>query len=109
MSLDPLTIWTTIAVLALATLLTRGSFFLFLHGMTVPPRVQASLRFIPPAVFAALVVPELALIEGRLALGGPYDRLIAGIVAGIVAWRTKSSLLTILAGMLVLHAARLAM
>lgn len=109
MSLDAFTIWTTIAALALATLLTRGSFFLFLHGMELPPSVHASLRFIPPAVFAALVVPEFILVEGKLALTPTHDKLLAGIGAGLVAWRTKNSLLTILAGMFVLHAVRWAM
>ncbi len=109
MTLDALTIWMTIGALAVATVLTRGSFFLFLHGMTVPPGVHASLRFIPPAVFAALVVPELLLVEGRPVLNPLHDKLLAGLAAGFVAWRTKNSFLTILAGMLVLHAVRQAM
>lgn len=109
MTLDAFTIWTTIAALTVATLLTRGSFFLFLHGIELPPGVHASLRFIPPAVFAALVVPELLLVDGALAIDPTHDKLLAGICAGVVAWRTKNSFLTILAGMFVLHTVRLAM
>ena len=37
----------------------------------------------------------------HLALDNP--RLLAGILAGAIAWRTRNTLLTIVAGMLALH------
>ncbi len=106
MTIDTTTLWITIALLVGATILTRGSFLLFLHGTALPPRLQKSLRFIPPAIFAALVVPELLLTQGSLNPSASNDKLVAGCVAILVGWRTKHAFATILAGMLALHAAR---
>lgn len=106
MTHDPLVVWATIGVLLAATLLTRGSFLLFLHGTGLPPTLQRSLRFIPPAIFAALVMPELLMADGSLIASPLHDKLIAGLVAIGVGWRTRSAFAPIVAGMLALHAVR---
>ncbi len=69
--------------------------------------LQRALRFVPIAVLSALIVPDLFLIEGEFHLALDNGRLIAGALAVLVAWRTRSVLLTILAGMaaLLLHTA----
>jgi branched-subunit amino acid transport protein len=54
-------------------------------------------------VFAALVVPDIAFAGGTLALGLDNSKLLAALVAGPVAWRTRSTLPTIVAGMAALH------
>jgi branched-subunit amino acid transport protein len=86
--------------------LLRGSFLLVLENLGLPPIVQRALRFVPPAVFAALVVPELVLSGGTLNVQPTNAKLIAGLVAGIVGWRTRNALATIGAGMVMLHVAR---
>jgi branched-subunit amino acid transport protein len=52
-------------------------------------------------VLAAITLPELVRSEGPLDLSLGNFRLIAGLLAGLVAWRTKNTWLTILAGLVV--------
>jgi branched-subunit amino acid transport protein len=85
----------------IGTFAMRFSFLAAARRMaTVPPTVQRLLRQIPPAALAALVVPALVRPEGTIDLLNA--RLFAGIVAGVVAWRTRSTVLTLLVGMAVL-------
>ena len=102
--------WFTLAVLiaglAAISLACRGAFVLFFPHARLPPIVQRALRFVPPAAFAALVAPELLLDSGRLTIGLDNPKLVAGVGAAIVAWHTKSALVTILFGMIMLHLVR---
>lgn len=54
------------------------------------------LRYVPPAVLAALIVPPVLAPEGRIELGNP---VWATMVGALVAWRTRSPVWTILSGM----------
>jgi branched-subunit amino acid transport protein len=68
----------------------------------VPPGVQRLLRQIPPAALAAIVVPALLRPEGSFDLLQP--RLVAGIAAALVAWRTRNIALTLVVGMAIVMA-----
>ena len=57
---------------------------------------QRILRQIPPAALAAIVVPALLRPEGTFDVWQP--RLLAGILAAAVAWRTRNIALTLVAG-----------
>ena len=50
-------------------------------------------------MLSAIIFPEILLHDGKLALTLGNDRLLAGVVAVLVACWTKNTLLTILAGM----------
>jgi branched-subunit amino acid transport protein len=85
------------------TFLLRLSFVALLGRVHLPASVQRGLDFVPPAVFSALVLPDLL----NYSLMGPFSilmhaRLIAGAVAVVVAWRTRNRVLTIGTGLLVL-------
>lgn len=98
-------LWLVILGAAVGSYLLRVSFVaLFGRVDEVPPRVKRTLAFVPPAVLAALVFPELLLREGTLAVSPANDRLLAGIVAAGVAWHTEDMLWTVLVGMLALYA-----
>jgi branched-subunit amino acid transport protein len=103
--MDPLTVGLLIGGLAVTSFLPRGAFILFLARFQLPPAVQRGLRFVPAAVFAALVVPDIAFSGGALQLGPDNPKLVAALVAGPIAWRTHSTLATIAAGMAALHLA----
>ena len=60
------------------------------------------LRYVPPAVLAALVLPDLVTLGPSVAATLLDERLIAGAVAGVVAWRTENVFATIAVGMGVL-------
>ena len=92
-------------VMLLGGLLTFGMrfFFIYLLGkFELPEPARRALRFVPPAVLTAIVVPELFVRSGVIQVSLTNFRLLAGFLAVIVAWKTKNILLTIVVGMLVL-------
>ncbi len=95
--------WLLILGLALTSFVPRASFITLFARWPVPALVQHALRYVPAAVFSAILVPELVLTAGALHAGPDNPRLLAGILAGVIAWRTRNTLLTILTGMLALH------
>lgn len=95
-------IWLTMFLAGLLTFGMRFSFVWLLGRYEVPPMLRRALHFVPPAVLSAIALPELILRDGRMALTLDNTRLLAGLAAILVAWISKNSLLTILAGMLVL-------
>lgn len=102
-----LALWALVVVLGLGTLAYRLSFIeAFASAEGVPPNVRAALRYVPPAVLAALVLPAFLLADGSLAAGPGNDRLLAGGVAAVVAWRTGSVLGTLVVGMVALYLLR---
>ncbi|MDP9007066.1 MAG: AzlD domain-containing protein [Actinomycetota bacterium] len=96
-------VWLALVLSGAGTYAMRASFLAFAHRLTqVPPMAARLLRQIPPAALAAIVVPALVRPEGHLDLAQP--RLAAGVVAAVVAWRTRSVALTLVVGMAVLVA-----
>lgn len=81
--------------MALATYLTRYTMIAAL-GQEVPPLLRRWLRYVPPAVLAALVAPAALAPQGRLEISTHAWAVLAGAA---VAWRTRSVLWTILGGM----------
>ena len=66
----------------------------------MPDRMFRALRYVPPAVLAAIIAPALLMPDGKtLDLAPTKAYLVAGIAAGLIAWRTKNLLLTIVLGM----------
>ncbi len=61
------------------------------------------LRFVPVAVLSAIIALEMFIVDGQLNLSPVANpRLLAGAVAILVAWRTRSMLATFAVGMAVL-------
>jgi branched-subunit amino acid transport protein len=83
------------AGMALATYFTRYAMIAAL-GREVDPLLRRWLRYVPPAVLAALVVPAALAPQGNLEIGLRAWAVVAGV---IVAWRTRSVLWTILGGL----------
>lgn len=97
--------WLLILLVGAATFLVRYS-FIYLVGRTgdLPPRVTRVLTFVPPAVLAALTLPEFVHYDGVLHVAD--QRLVAGVAAFAVAWATENVFATIAAGMVVLWTLR---
>lgn len=85
--------------MALVTFAIRYGVLALVGRFDLPEQVQRGLRYVPPAVLSAIIAPALLMPEGRLQIGPGNAHLIAGVVATLVAWRTKSLTLTILVGM----------
>ena len=56
----------------------------------------------PASVLSALVIPQILTRDHSILISFANPQLVAGILAAVVAWRTKNVLLTILSGMIVL-------
>lgn len=85
---------------------TRLSLLALAGRTRLPGWVWAWLRYVPVAVFTALIVPAVLRPEGRLDLSPRNPYLIAAAVAALVAWRTKHVLATLLAGVAAILVAR---
>jgi branched-subunit amino acid transport protein len=93
-------LWVTIVVAGAGTFLARLSFLGVAHRMADPPvAVQRVLRMIPPAALAALVLPAFVRPEHQFDLTQP--RLFAGVIATVVAFRSRNVLVTLAVGMAV--------
>lgn len=90
-------VWIAIVLAGIGTYAMRASFLVFAHRLDdVPPRIQRLLRQIPPAALAAIVVPAFLRPEDQIDLWQP--RFVAGVVAALIAWRTRNIALTLVLG-----------
>ena len=95
-------LWLTMLAGGLLTYGIRLSFILVLERWRPPAFLQRALRFVPPAVLSAIILPELLQINGKLTYTLANPRLLAGVLAGLVAWRTRNVVLTVAVGMVAL-------
>jgi branched-subunit amino acid transport protein len=102
MSTAELSLWLTLVGMGLVTYLTRLIPILAFGRLRLPQGVYRAMRYIPMAVLAAIILPELLVQNGALVLAATNNRLWAGLVAGLVAWRRRQVLLTVAVGMAVL-------
>ncbi|MFU8771556.1 MAG: AzlD domain-containing protein [Anaerolineales bacterium] len=92
-------LWIILIAIGLITYATRLSFILLFGRINLPKLVKQMLRYVPPTVLSAIIFTELLVREGAVDLSLSNARLLAGLIAALVAWRTHNVLLTIAAGM----------
>ncbi len=97
--MSPTALWLTIIGGGLITYGIRLSFILLWGRVSMPQTVQRALRFVPSAVLSAIIFPAILRPDGAWNLSPTNPRLLAGAVAVLIAWRTRSAMLTIVAGM----------
>jgi len=94
-----MTLWLIIIGMGLVTYAIRLSPIVLLERVDIPPVIRRALRFVPPAVLSAIILPGLLRPGGALDLSLGNARLLAGVLTALVAWRSKNVLLTIGVGM----------
>ncbi len=92
-------LWLIIIGMGVITYAIRLSLIVLLEKVEVTDSIRSALRFVPPTVLSAIILPELLQPGGTLDLSLGNDRMLAGLLAAFVAWRTKNVLLTISIGM----------
>ncbi len=92
-------IWTVIALLTLATFLTRATFWLVGHHITIPKRIHEALRYAPACALAAIIVPDFLIRHEQIDVSLKNPQLVAGLIASIFFLYKRSMLGTILLGM----------
>jgi branched-subunit amino acid transport protein len=89
-----------ILIIGAGTYLERLSFIGIIGDREIPQWAVLPLRFVAPAVFAALVAPAVLLQDDRLELSPAANpQALATLVALLVAWRTRSVAATLVSGM----------
>ncbi len=83
----------------LGTFLPRVLPMTLLAGRPLPEAARVWLGFVPAAILAALVAPEIFLVDGKLALSMDNTFLVAALPSIFVAWKTRSLFATLAAGM----------
>lgn len=96
-------IWLTLILGGILTYLIRLSFIALMDKWLLPPIVLRALRFVPPAVLSAIIFPELLYRSGSFDFSFNNYRLISGVIAALVGWKTRNIFLTIAAGMASLY------
>jgi branched-subunit amino acid transport protein len=98
----------TIAGLTVITVVTRSFFFLSERELVMPDWVKRGLRYAPLAALAAVVIPEIAMSQGRLVTEPWLDaRWYAAAAATAYFFWRRGILGTIVVGMAVLLGLRL--
>jgi len=95
-------VWLLLICMGLVTYVVRLSLIALSGHVKLPPMIQWALCLVPPAVFSAIIFPELFMPHGTLDVTLGNARLLAGALAAAVAWRTRNVLLTIGVGMVAL-------
>lgn len=95
-----------VAGMAAVTFAVRYPVLVLVGKIPLPEGVFRALRYVPPAVLTAIIVPSVLMPQGAVDVSPANAYLVAGIVSALVAWRTKSLLLTIVIGMVVVLAWR---
>jgi branched-subunit amino acid transport protein len=95
-----MTTWLSIVGVAAATFLLRASFIVFVDPHRFPHWFRQSLKFVPPAVLAAIVTPGLFLHDGALDVSrDAYPRIAAGLVAIVASFHVRNTMAAIVTGM----------
>lgn len=88
--------------MALITFVIRYSMFAVAGRFEFPARLNDALRYVPPAVLTAIIVPAVLMPNGEsIEVSGTNAYLVGAVVAGVVGWTSKNLLLTIVIGMAV--------
>jgi branched-subunit amino acid transport protein len=95
-----LTIWMVTLVVGVLNYVSRVSFIAWFAHNDMPPLLTRALRHVPAAMLTAIAVPAVVFIApGVLDLSANNARLVAAVVAGLVAWWRKNTVETIVVGM----------
>lgn len=95
-------LWGIFIAAGLGTFAMRLSFVELYGRLRVPPLLNQALLYVPASVLAALVLPAVVYPHTEHQIDWSNPQIPAAIVAALVAWKTRNTLLTLAAGMGVL-------
>jgi branched-subunit amino acid transport protein len=94
-------LWLIVIGMGLVTYAVRLSMLAFVRPSVLPVSTREALRFVTPAVLAAIILPAVLYSGGNgvFDAGPGNERLLATALAALVAWTTRNVWATIAAGM----------
>ena len=73
--------------MAVVTFVTRYPVMVYFGRLEMPETVGRALRFVPPAVLTAIIVPMMVMPDGeQIALTATNPALFGGAAAALIAW-----------------------
>ena len=97
--MDSLTIWIVILAIGTGTFLLRFTMVALVGKVSLPEKLFDALQYLPPAIFAALVIPAIYRHDPLQFAPEHPARLLAGLLAIVIAWKTRNMIATIVIGM----------
>ena len=94
--------WAIIGLAGAGTFAIRLSWLVFAGGGRIPEPLREALRFVTPAVLAAIILPAVLYAGDNADLDlniVDNERILAAVVAAGIAWATRNIWLTIGVGM----------
>ena len=95
-------LWLIIVGMGVITYAIRLSMIVMSGQIQLGYQLQRALRYVPPAVLSAIILPEMVQPGGTLDVSLGNERLLAGLIAIVVAWSTKNMIWTVAVGMIAL-------
>jgi branched-subunit amino acid transport protein len=97
---------TIVFFLALGTFSIRCSIILLSSKVKISEHVKEIFSFIPAAVLPALIMPMAFFDRGEISWMLGKEKFIILIIAAIISYFSRSMLLTVLLGLVLLYGAR---
>jgi branched-subunit amino acid transport protein len=94
-----LKLWTVIFAVGLLNYLSRLSFIAVFARRSMPPSLARALKYVPAAMLTALIVPMIVADPATGNVLAVSPRVVAAVIAGVVAFFARSSLWTLGTGM----------
>lgn len=94
-----LKLFAVIVIVGALNYVSRLSFIALFARRAVPPLLARAFRYVPAAMLTALILPMIVAAPGAPLTAG-VPRIAAALLAGVVAFYTRSTLKTLAAGML---------
>jgi len=95
-------LWLIIIGMGVITYTIRLSMIVMSGKVQLNDQLQRALRYVPPAVLSAIIVPEMIQPGGTLDISLGNERLLAGLIAIVIAWYTQNMIWTVAIGMIAL-------
>ncbi len=93
--------------LALGTFLIRASVIYLSGRINLSNRIKELFSFIPAAILPALVAPMVFYFKGTSDFFFLKERVLALVLATVIAYKTKNILITIATGLCILYCLKL--
>ncbi|MCC6138445.1 MAG: AzlD domain-containing protein [Bdellovibrionaceae bacterium] len=101
--MDSFYYWKTVLILAIGTLAIRGSIIALSSRLTISDRLKEIFSYIPAAILPAFIAPAVFFHQGHVDWMWMKERFVVLIFATAVCYYFKSTVMTIVFGLVSLY------
>lgn len=105
--MSDLSLWGMFLAVGVGTFAMRLSFVELYGRWRIPALLSRALLYVPASVLASLVLPAVVYPNGQGEFVFDNPQIPAAIIAAWIAWKTRSTVLTLVVGMAALWAFKL--